>query len=97
MIARTRTADHSLGEPQWHARFLAMVPTIRRYARKAFRDLPRSTRDERIDDVVANTLVAHHRLVQTGKEDLAYPTVLARYGIAQVRDGRRVGNSTQLP
>jgi hypothetical protein len=79
-------------EPEWHARFLAMVPTIRRYAHNAFRTLPSSLRDERIDDVVVNTLVAYSRLVQAGKEDLAYPTVLARYGVAQVSAGRRVGN-----
>jgi hypothetical protein len=42
--------------------------------------------------VIVNALVAYHRLVQTGKEELAYPTVLSRYGVAQVIDGRRVGN-----
>jgi len=40
---------------------------------------------------VANALVAYVRLFQQGRVALAYPTVLARYGVAQVRDGRRVG------
>ena len=32
------------------------------------------------------------RLWQQGRVALAYPTVLAKFGIAQVRDGRKVGN-----
>ena len=36
-------------------------------------------------------MVAYVRLVQQGRVALAYSTVLARYGIAQVRDHRRVG------
>jgi DNA-directed RNA polymerase specialized sigma subunit len=41
--------------------------------------------------VIATALVAYVRLFQQGRVALAYPTVLARYGIAQVRDHRRVG------
>ncbi len=41
--------------------------------------------------VVAYALVAYVRLYQQGRVALAYPTVLARYGVAQARDGWRVG------
>jgi hypothetical protein len=36
--------------------------------------------------------VAFVRLVELGKAEVAYPTVLARYAVAQIHDGRRVGN-----
>ena len=38
----------------------------------------------RIEEVVVNALVAYKRLYDKGKVDLAYPTVLAMYGIRQV-------------
>jgi hypothetical protein len=41
-------------------------------------------------------MVAFVRLVELGKADLAYPTVLARYGIAQFCDGRRVGTRLNI-
>jgi hypothetical protein len=70
-----------------------MLPAIREQARFAFRQMSRDARKEAIDEVAANALVAYARLVELGKEDVAYPTPLARYGIAQVRYGRRVGSS----
>ena len=48
-------------------------------------------RQELTQEVIANALVAYRRLFQEGRVALAYPTVLAKYGIAQVKDGRRVG------
>ena len=77
--------------PAWHEDFLAMLPQIRRQARFAFRHCRPDVRRELVDEVVANALVAFVRLVELGKQDLAYPTVLAQYGIKQVRSGRRVG------
>jgi hypothetical protein len=82
--------DHT---PAWQDRFLAMLPAIREQARFAFRHMSPHIRKESIDEVAANALVAYARLVELGKEDLAYPTPLAGYGIAQVRCGRRVGSS----
>lgn len=78
--------------PAWHEGFLAMLPVIERHAKVAFRDLDPEARQEAVQEVIANTLVAFIRLVELDKSDLAYPTVLARYAVAQVRDGRRVGN-----
>ncbi len=91
-MAKATTQSRPCGQPLWHSRFLDMVPTIRSYARAAFRNLRPDLKDERIAEVVANTLVAYRRLVDQGKENLAYATVLARFGIAQVRAGRRVGS-----
>ena len=75
----------------WHAGFLAMLPAIRRNAQIAFRGLSGEAREDAIQEVVANALVAYVRLVELGKVELAYPSVLARYAVAQIRVGRRVG------
>jgi hypothetical protein len=78
--------------PRWHKAFLAMLPAIVTHARIAFRHLRGEARQDAIQEAIANALVAFARLVQLKKTDLAYPTVLARYAVAQFRDGRRVGN-----
>ena len=75
----------------WHAGFLAMLPVIRGYARGAFGHLKADLRQDLIQEVIANAMVAYVRLFEQGKIALAYPTVLARFAIAQVRDHRRVG------
>jgi len=82
--------------PVWHAAFLAMVPTIRRQACIAFRAVSPEAREELIEETVANCLIAYARLVAQGKQDLAYPTALARFAIAQVRTGRRAGGRLRI-
>ena len=77
--------------PAWHHGFLAMLPAIRTYARIAFRNLAPEAREEAVQEVVCNALVAYVRLVELGKADLAYPSVLARFAVAQTRDFRKVG------
>src|SRR5947207_157654 len=72
-------------------RFVQMLPTIRRIASYAFRRVRACLREELVTEVVANALVAFKKLVQRGKADLAYATVLAKYAIKQIRDNRRVG------
>lgn len=49
-------------------------------------------REDATQEVIANALVASARLAQLGKSELAYPSVLARYAVAQFQDGRRLGN-----
>ena len=82
--------------PAWHTGFLAMLPVIRQYAIGAFGHRNPEARQDLIQEVIANALVAYVRLYQQGRVTLAYPTVLARYGIAQVRDGRRVGSKLNV-
>jgi DNA-binding CsgD family transcriptional regulator len=79
-----------------HSRFLALLPSLRRQVRQAFRRLPAEARDEAVAEAVANAFVAYARLVELGKEDIAYPGPLARYAIAQVRSGRRVGTAQNV-
>jgi len=91
MIAPMKRPRSKASAPAWHAGFLAMLPVIHAYARGAFAHLNPDARQDMIQEVIANALVAYVRLYQQGRVALAYPTVLARYGVAQVRDGRRVG------
>ena len=86
---RRRTTD-------WQQPFLAMLPVIENYASRAFRSLNPEARDDAVQEVIANAAVAFARLVELGKADLAFPTVLARFGIAQFCDGRRVGNRRRI-
>ncbi len=88
MIAEAKTSPSTT----WHHAFLAMLPAITRHSRIAYASLDPEARDEAIQETVCNALVAYYRLVQLGKTDVAYPSALARYGVAQFRAGRRVGS-----
>ena len=68
-----------------------MMPAIAKYACRAFHHLDAEARAEAIQEIMVNAMLAYCRLHQRGKVDLAYPSVLARYAVAQFRDGRRVG------
>ena len=79
---------------RWQRVFLSMVPKIVWHAKYAFRHLRRSQDyQDMIQETIANAFVAFKALVRRGKMDLAYPSVLARYAVAQIKNGRRVGNS----
>ena len=82
--------------PRWHKAFLVMLPTIVTHARVAFRHLNPEARAEAVQEVVCNALKAFVRLIELGKADIAYPSPLARYGVAQFRDGRRVGSKLNV-
>jgi len=69
-----------------------MLPAIRRHAAIAFSDLDPEAKAEAVQEVTANAFAAFHRLAELGKANVAHPSVLAKYGIAQCRDGRRVGS-----
>ena len=81
---------------QWQERFVALLPVILRYVAPAFRTLSSDAKTEAIQECVANACVAYARLVERGKEGLAFATVLARYAVAQVRTGRRVGGQLNV-
>lgn len=85
-------SSQGLDPSLWPARFLQKLPTIRRIVRYRFRRLRADSREEAMQEVIANCFVAYSRLVARGREGLAFPTPLARFAIAQYRAGRRVGN-----
>lgn len=86
-----RNAAQSTSQPAWHQVFIGMLPAIVTHAKISFRHLRPEARAEAIQEAVCNACVAVARLAQLDKLDLAYPTPLARYAVAQVRDGRKVG------
>jgi len=81
-------AKRSTDEPS----FLEMLPTIRRMANYAFRHSRSAVKEDLIAEVIANAFAAFRRLVARGKAALAYPSVLAKFAIKQIREGRRVGS-----
>jgi hypothetical protein len=83
-------------EPTEHAAFLQMLPAIRRTAEINFRKLCPELKHDLIEEVIANCFVAFVRLVDRGRADRALPGPLARYAIAQVRAGRRVGSRLRI-
>jgi hypothetical protein len=91
MIALLQKPNQSPEQSAIHAKFLKMLPRIRRQASMAFRNKTPEAREELIAEVVAKSYRAFCRLVQRGKEDVAFATPLAQYSIRQVRSGRLLG------
>jgi hypothetical protein len=96
MIATNTLPPSNVKEPHWHTRFLAMMPVIRRHARISFRGARAELREELVQAVIAAAVAGYARLVRHGKEDVAFPSSLARYAAAEVRAGRRVGGHSNV-
>ena len=96
MIARVKRPKSHRKTSARHVEFLAMLPAIRRAAQIAFRKLPLELRHDLIAEVVANSYVAFARLVERGQAERASASPLARYAIAQIRVGRRVGSRLRI-
>jgi hypothetical protein len=96
MIAAIKIPASDNTKPASNAAFIAMLPAIRRTAQITFRKVRPELRDELIEEVVANCYVAYARLIERGQADRALPSPLARFAIAQVRAGRRVGNRLKI-
>lgn len=79
------------GAPDWHARFLAMLPAIKSHAQRAFCGLAIHERDEAVQSALAYAFIAYSRLVDLQKSDLGYATPLAHFGVKQYRAGRLIG------
>jgi hypothetical protein len=90
----TPTAEDRI--PAWHAGFLQLLPAILRHARISCRRLNAEAREELAQEAVANAMVAYVRLVEFGKSHVAAATPLARFALAQARDGRKVGGKLNV-
>jgi hypothetical protein len=91
MKASTKSARCKKNPPAWHAAFEAMIPIIETHATLMFRHLNRDAREEAVQETVCNACRAYARLAELGKTDVAYPSALARFGVSQTREGRKVG------
>ena len=92
MTTHQRTVARTKAASAWHAGFMAMLPAFRRRARSAFCHLDEEAKEEAVTETVANALVAYVRMFEQGKLDTTHPGALARFAVAQVCDGRKVGN-----
>jgi len=90
MVALPKRPRSQKPVTDWQAQFLAMLPAIETHAKIAFRHLDPENRAEMVQEVTCNACCAFTRLVELGKADLAYAGVLARFGVAQAKDGRKV-------
>jgi hypothetical protein len=66
----------------------AMLPTITRIAHQNFGHLDPQAKEEATAEVVAAAFIMFVGLVRDGRESLAFPSVLAMYGVRRVRIGR---------
>ena len=73
MIATIKRRECKGEMPVLHAAFLAMLPTIRRQAQICLRKIRPELRQDLIEEVIANCYVAFVRLVERGKQDVAFP------------------------
>jgi hypothetical protein len=96
MIAVCNPTSAFSSNAEYHAAFLKMLPAIRRAARISFRKAGPELRDDLVSEAIARAYMFFAALVQRGQLDRALPTPLARYAIAQVRSGRRVGNRLRI-
>ena len=92
MIAAVKPFRSRRPSRAWQAGFLAMLPKIVRHACVILPRLRPEARADALQEVIAYAAVAYARLAELGKTDVAYPTPLAAFGVAQYRAGRRVGN-----
>jgi hypothetical protein len=68
-----------------------MAPAIKQHAKIAFRHLREEARAEAIQNALCCACAAVARLAELGKLDLCYASVLARFAVAQTKDGRMLG------
>ncbi len=94
--AESKTSLAAIQQPPWHAVFLQLVPRIRQHAEIRFRHTNPADREDAVQEVIARSLLQFLRLLELGKEHLIYAGPLARYAVAQVRGGRRVGGQLNI-
>lgn len=90
------SATSSVPSACWHEAFIEMLPKIEQHARIVFRDLKGERRDEAVQEVACNACIAFARLAAEDRTHVATWSSLARYAVAQVRAGRRVGASLNV-
>jgi hypothetical protein len=66
-----------------------MMPKIAEYAKSAFCGFAADAERDVLHEVVANAFFVFARLTELGKDELAYASVLARYGVARFRYDQR--------
>ena len=78
---KQKSARCKKSPPAWHADFEAMIPTIENHAKIAFRHLDPEAREEAVQETLCNACQAYVRLVELGKTDVAYASVLPQLAL----------------
>ena len=84
-------SNASSAADDWRPAFLRMLPAIQKHARISFRDLNPTEREEAVQEVIADALVAFVRLFEQGRAEVASWSTLADYAVRHYRSGRRTG------
>ena len=72
--------------------FLAMMPRLSAALAAGFRGFRSEQREDAVQEAMANAFTAFVRLWRRGRQQFAFPSVLARFAISQWLAGRRVGH-----
>ena len=96
LVAENKSSSAVVQQPPWHTVFLRLVPRIRQHAQIRFRHVNPADREDAVQEVIARALLQFLRLLELGKEHLIFAGPLARYAVAQVRGGRRVGGQLNI-
>jgi hypothetical protein len=96
LLSAPETSSPRTPSPDWHTTFLTMLPKIQDHARFRFRHLTDDRLEDAAQEVVCNCLVAYASLVEQGRATAATWSSLAKFAVAQVRSGRRVGTSLNI-
>lgn len=94
MIAPIRTPNRRYTDEQVNARFLELMPRIKKTALIAFASYRGERRDEAVQSVLVGAFQMLKQLAENGRLDDAYATPLARYAIGRYREGRPGGVSS---
>ena len=88
--------DPSFSLAKCKAVYTKMLPSIKRHARIVFRHLNPEEKEERVQNVLANTWEALVGLARRGKLDQAFPSILAKFACKQTRDHRITGGHLNI-
>jgi hypothetical protein len=76
-------------DPVWHDQFLSSIlPAVQICARIRFRDLPQVEREEALAEATAAAMISFVRLIDRGKNPVAFAGSLARVAVLRVFAGR---------
>ncbi len=96
MVSSAGDHDPSFSLAKCRKVYAKMLPSIKKHARINFRHLKPEEKEERVQNVLANTWEALVNLARRGKLDKAFPSVLANFAEKQTRDHRITGGHLNI-
>ena len=91
LIVTVRGPD---ADPVWHKQFLSSIlPAVQICASIRFRGLPQVEREEALAEATAAAMISFVRLIERGRNPVAFAGSLARIAVLRVFAGRLSGSS----